>query len=55
MGQTAMLHYENALGKQVAVAALIHDSTVVTQNVDDYRSCGVKWVNPFALAGCDRK
>lgn len=39
----------NMLVKQVAATALIHDLTVVTRNTDDFKACGVKLYNPFAM------
>ncbi len=38
---------ENALDKQIAATALIHDLTVVTRNEKDFVSCGVPVLNPF--------
>jgi predicted nucleic acid-binding protein len=38
---------ENALDKQIAATALIHDLTVVTRNEKDFASCGVPVLNPF--------
>jgi predicted nucleic acid-binding protein len=40
-------HPENAIDKQIAAIALIHDLTVVTRNVDDFRGTGVAIKNPF--------
>ena len=47
-GKLRVPHYENALDKQIAATALIHDLTVVTRNTDDLKTCGVKLRNPFA-------
>lgn len=38
---------ENALDKQIAATALIHDLTVVSRNEKDFVSCGVPVLNPF--------
>jgi toxin FitB len=32
----------------IAATALVHDITVATRNVRDFRKAGVKIVNPFA-------
>ena len=46
-GRLRMLHPENALDKQLAATALIHDLTVVTRNQADFRKTGVRVLNPF--------
>ncbi|MCL2524780.1 MAG: type II toxin-antitoxin system VapC family toxin [Betaproteobacteria bacterium] len=38
---------ENALDKQIAAIALIHDLTVVTRNSSDFAHTGVRLFNPF--------
>ncbi len=40
---------ENALDKQIAATALIHDLTVVTRNTPDFSGTGVRLLNPFAV------
>jgi predicted nucleic acid-binding protein len=40
-------HYENALDKQIAATALTHDLILITRNVEDFASSGVKLLNPF--------
>lgn len=38
---------QHPIDKQIAAIALIHDLTVVTRNVDDFRGTGVRLLNPF--------
>ncbi len=38
---------QHPVDKQIAAIALIHDFAVVTRNVDDFRGCGVRLLNPF--------
>ena len=47
-GRLRVPHPENALDKQIAATALIHDLTLVTRNVDDVARTGVRLSNPFA-------
>ena len=37
----------NAIDKQIAAVALLHDLSVVTRNIDDLAGCGVRLLNPF--------
>lgn len=46
-GRLRVPHPENALDKQIAATALLHDLTVVTRNHKDFSSTGVKAINPF--------
>lgn len=46
-GRLRVPHPEQALDKQIAATALIHDLTVVTRNDRDYGATGVKILNPF--------
>lgn len=39
---------QHPIDKQIAAIALIHDLTVVTRNVDDFRGTGVGLRNPFS-------
>lgn len=36
--------------KQIAAVALIYDLTVVTRNTEDFRSTGVRSINPFSAS-----
>jgi predicted nucleic acid-binding protein len=36
-----------AIDKQIAAIALLHDLTVVTRNTDDFAPTGVRLLNPF--------
>ena len=38
---------QHAIDKQIAAIALIYDLTVVTRNIDDFESSGVRSINPF--------
>lgn len=46
-GRLMSPHPEHAIDKQIAAIALIHDLTVVTRNVDDFRGTGARLQNPF--------
>lgn len=46
-GRLMSPHHEHPVDKQIAAIALIHDLTVVTRNVDDFRGTGVVLKNPF--------
>jgi predicted nucleic acid-binding protein len=46
-GRLMSPHPEHPIDKQIAAIALIHDLTVVTRNVDDFRGTGVEIKNPF--------
>jgi len=48
-GKLRVPHYENSIDKQIAATALAHDLTVVTRNVSDFSSTGVRILNPFQL------
>jgi len=47
-GKLRSPHPENALDKQIAATAIIHDLTVVTRNDKDFIKTGVKILNPFS-------
>lgn len=46
-GRLMSPHPGHPIDKQIAAIALIHDLTVATRNVDDFRGTGVKIKNPF--------
>ncbi len=46
-GRLMSPHHEHPVDKQIAAIALIHDLTVITRNVDDFRGTGVGLNNPF--------
>jgi predicted nucleic acid-binding protein len=47
-GYLRVPHHEHLLDKQIAAIALVHDLTVVTRNINDFSSTGVKLFDPFA-------
>ena len=46
-GKLRSPHPQNALDKQIAAIALIHDLVVVTRNHNDFINTGVRVLNPF--------
>ena len=46
-GRLMSPRHQHPIDKQIAAIALIHDLTVVTRNVDDFRGTGTKTSNPF--------
>ena len=46
-GRLRVPNPHNAIDKQIAAIALLHDLTVVTRNSDDFAECGVRLLNPF--------
>lgn len=46
-GRLMSPRHEHPIDKQIAAIALIHDLTVVTRNVDDFRGTAAKTSNPF--------
>jgi len=46
-GRLRAPHPENALDKQIAATALIHDLTVVSRNLKDFKKTSVRVLNPF--------
>jgi predicted nucleic acid-binding protein len=47
-GALRVPHHENAIDKQIAATALVYDLCVVTRNVEDFKTTGVKVINPFS-------
>lgn len=39
---------QHPIDKQIAAIALIYDLTVVTRNTEDFKSTGVRCINPFS-------
>ncbi|MGH8497776.1 MAG: type II toxin-antitoxin system VapC family toxin [Methylococcales bacterium] len=46
-GRLRVPHSENALDKQIAATALIHDLTLVTRNQRDFQSTGARLLDVF--------
>jgi len=46
-GKLMSPHPQHPIDKQIAAIALIHDLTVVTRNVSDFKGLGVPVTNPF--------
>ena len=49
-GRLRVPHHENAIDKQIAATALIHDLTLVTRNMADFIGTGARCLDPFLLA-----
>lgn len=47
-GRLRVPHHENAIDKQIAATALIHNLTLVTRNTTDFMGTGAKLLNPFS-------
>ena len=46
-GKLQVPNRENAIDKQIAATALLHDLTVVTRNIKHFQATGVRCINPF--------
>ncbi|QPN71998.1 type II toxin-antitoxin system VapC family toxin [Synechococcus sp. CBW1108] len=46
-GRLRVPNPHNAIDKQIAAIALLHDLMVVTRNIDDFAGCRVRLLNPF--------
>ena len=46
-GRLRVPNSQHAIDKQIAAIALLHDLTVVTRNVVDFATTGVRLLNPF--------
>lgn len=46
-GRLRVPHHENAIDKQIAATALIHDLTLVTRSTQDFAGTGVRLLDPF--------
>lgn len=49
-GRLRVPRHENAIDKQIAATALIHDLTLVTRNTQDFAGTGVRLLDPFTAA-----
>jgi hypothetical protein len=49
-GRLRVPHAQNAIDKQIAAIALLHDLTLVTRNSEDFTGTGVRLLNPFSAA-----
>ncbi len=49
-GRLRVPHPHNAIDKQIAAIALLHDLTLVTRNSEDFTGTGVRILNPFSPA-----
>jgi predicted nucleic acid-binding protein len=47
-GKLRVPHPENALDKQIAATALLHDLTIVTRNRKHFEATGARVINPFS-------
>jgi predicted nucleic acid-binding protein len=49
-GRLRVPHPQNAIDKQIAAIALLHDLTLVTRHCRDFAGTGVRLLNPFSGA-----
>jgi predicted nucleic acid-binding protein len=51
-GRLRVPNPHNAIDKQIAAIALLHNLTVVTRNTDDFAGCGVRLTGPPLSVQC---
>ena len=54
-GRLRVPRHENALDKQIAATAIMHDLTLVTRNEEHFKGTGVRILNPFTEIGTERR
>ena len=47
-GRLRVPHPHNAIDKQIAAIALLHQLTLVTRNTQDFKGTGIELLNPFS-------
>ena len=46
-GRLMVPHVSNAVDKQIAATAIVHQLTLVTRNIRDFQNTGARLLNPF--------